>query len=92
MLWMATPTSRCIFIYFFLTSLLLTFLALSMTFGVACDLYHRWRYVVYGSYGTPIENHVITFENLENLVTSLNIFNLPTFLLKHSNAATHQFF
>ena len=35
-------------------------IALSMIFDMARDLYRRCKYIVYGSYGPPIGNHVIT--------------------------------
>ena len=58
MLWMATPTQD--FHLVVLNILAFSGITLSMTFGVALDLYRRCKYVAYGEYGSPIGNHVIT--------------------------------
>ena len=45
-------------------------------FGNGRDLYRRCKYVVYGSYRLPVENHVITCEPelLYNFFKFLSLF------------------
>lgn len=52
-----------------------------MTFGMACDLYDKGKYVVYGNYGSPIGNHFIT----SGPKLAYNFFN---FLFLKSRAKT----
>ena len=58
MLWMAAPTQY--FYLFFFNIPAINGITLSMTFGAGRNLYRRCKYVVYGRYGPPIGNHIVT--------------------------------
>ena len=57
MLWVAAPTQ--VFHLFLFNIFAFNRITLSMTFGIARDLYRRGKGVVYGSYRPPVGNHVI---------------------------------
>ena len=54
-----------------------------MNSGMARDLYRRCKYVVYGRYGTPIGNYVITCEHFLPLLAIH--FNLLFFKIEDQN-------
>ena len=57
---MAAPIQH--FYFFVFNVLFFNGIALSMTFRMARHLYCKCKHIVYGSYGRPVGNHVITCE------------------------------